>query len=162
MIAVFQMIGQIASLTTSHEGEKSSLEKQVIKFVRFIAILAVSMATVVSVIGAAMSNFRDLLSIFINGFLVVIVANVPQGLPTTLISQLTIIARRMAKKNNVYMKKLDVIETFGAVTVIASDKAGILTKNVMMVTDLWYNMHYISGAFVSTSDVQDRTDFQRK
>ncbi len=40
-------------------------------------------------------------------------------------------------QRNVYMKELDLIETFGATTIIASDKTGTLTKNVMTVTDLW-------------------------
>uniref|UniRef100_A0A914UYP3 Cation-transporting P-type ATPase N-terminal domain-containing protein n=1 Tax=Plectus sambesii TaxID=2011161 RepID=A0A914UYP3_9BILA len=146
------IIGQIASLTTSQEEKKSSLEKQVEKFVRFITILALVMATIVFFIGAAVSNFRNLLSTFINGFLVVIVANVPQGLPATLTSQLTIIARRMAKKN-VFLKKLDVIEAFGAATVIASDKTGTLTKNIMTVTDLWYNKQYMTGR----PDIKQRT-----
>jgi sodium/potassium-transporting ATPase subunit alpha len=52
------------------------------------------------------------------------------------LTQLSIIAKRMARRN-VYMKELDLIETFGATTIIASDKTGTLTKNVMTVTDLW-------------------------
>jgi sodium/potassium-transporting ATPase subunit alpha len=151
----FQIIGQIASLTTDQKEKESSLEKQVTKFVRFITILALSMATIVFLIGAVVSNFRHLLSLFINGFLVVIVANVPQGLPATLTSQLTIIARRMAKKN-VFLKKLDVIEAFGAATVIASDKTGTLTKNIMTVTDLWYNQQYMTGMFHSISTILPR------
>lgn len=41
-------------------------------------------------------------------------------------------------KNNVYLKRLDVIEALGAVNIIASDKTGTLTKNIMTVTDLWH------------------------
>ncbi|KAH7706604.1 Protein CATP-1 b [Aphelenchoides avenae] len=58
-------------------------------------------------------------------------------------SQLAIIARRMAKKN-VYIKRLDVIDELGAATVIATDKTGTLTKNLMMVTDLWYNRKQVA------------------
>lgn len=71
-------------------------------------------------------------------------ANVPQGLPPTVMSQLAIIARRMAKKN-AYIKKPDVIDELGAATVIATDKAGTLTKNLMVLTDLWYNKQHHSG-----------------
>uniref|UniRef100_A0A914XJS3 Cation-transporting P-type ATPase C-terminal domain-containing protein n=1 Tax=Plectus sambesii TaxID=2011161 RepID=A0A914XJS3_9BILA len=142
--SLLQIIGQIAKLTTHQKQKPSSLDVEMSRFVRFITILALVMATIVFLIGAAVSKFQNILHTFINGFLVVIVANVPQGLPATLTSQLTIIARRMAKKN-VFLKKLDVIEAFGAATIIASDKTGTLTKNIMTVTDLWYNMQYMSG-----------------
>ncbi len=80
----------------------------------------------------------------------------------------------MAKKN-VYLKRLDVIEAFGACTVIASDKTGTLTKNSMTVTDLWYDKHYMSGTcvndnrtvlivryFVGCPDIKQRTLMKRK
>lgn len=54
----------------------------------------------------------DLLHIFVHGFLIVIIANIPQGLPATVVSCLNIIAHRMANKN-VYIKKLESIETLG-------------------------------------------------
>jgi P-type E1-E2 ATPase len=46
---------------------------------------------------------------------------------------------------NVYVKRLDVVEAFGAATVIASDKTGTLTMNNMTVTDLWYNSEVVTG-----------------
>jgi len=64
------------------------------------------------------------------------VANVPQGLPAMLMSQLAIIARRLAKKN-MFIKKLDVIDELGAATVVATDKTGTLTQNLMILTDMW-------------------------
>lgn len=67
-----------------------------------------------------------------------------QGLPCTVTSQLTIIARQMAKKN-VFLKRLDIIETFGAATIVASDKTGTLTKNDMTVSDLWYDGKFSAG-----------------
>lgn len=56
-------------------------------------------------------------------------------------SQLAIIARRMAKKN-VFIKKLDVIDELGAATVICTDKTGTLTQNLMTLTDMWSNKQY--------------------
>lgn len=50
----------------------------------------------------------------------------------------------MAKKN-VFMKKLGVVDAFGAATVIASDKTGTLTTNDMAVTDAWAGLRYING-----------------
>lgn len=62
-------------------------------------------------------------------------------------SQLAIIARRMAKKN-VFIKKLDVIDELGAATVICADKTGTLTQNLMTLTDMWYNRRYFSSNFL--------------
>lgn len=50
----------------------------------------------------------------------------------------------MAQKN-VFLKRLEIIETLGAATVIAADKTGTLTKNDMTCSDLWYNSQYTSG-----------------
>jgi sodium/potassium-transporting ATPase subunit alpha len=67
------------------------------------------------------------------------------------LTQLSIIAKRMARRN-VYMKELDLIETFGATTIIASDKTGTLTKNVMTVTDLWSGVVLRNFLFTDSAD----------
>ena len=64
------------------------------------------------------------------------VANVPQGLPSTITAALFIIADRMGKQN-VFVKKLDVVETLGACSLICTDKTGTLTQNIMTVANVW-------------------------
>jgi sodium/potassium-transporting ATPase subunit alpha len=64
------------------------------------------------------------------------VAFVPEGLPIALTSSLTIVANIM-RKNKILCKSLKTVETLGAVSVICSDKTGTLTKNKMLVTDLF-------------------------
>lgn len=54
---------------------------------------------------------------FINGFVMVMIANVPQGLPTTVVSALVITARRLANLK-VFVKQLRSVETLGSCTVI--------------------------------------------
>uniref|UniRef100_A0A914E852 P-type Cu(+) transporter n=1 Tax=Acrobeloides nanus TaxID=290746 RepID=A0A914E852_9BILA len=66
------------------------------------------------------------------------------GLPATVTSTLTIVARRLSKKN-IFVKKLDIVEALGSAQIIASDKTGTLTQNVMTVTNLWYHDDYIAG-----------------
>ena len=51
-------------------------------------------------------------------------------------SVLTIAAKKLAAKN-VYIKRLEIIETLGATTVVASDKTGTLTQNLMSVASVW-------------------------
>ena len=55
------------------------------------------------------------------------VAYVPEGLPATVTSCLTITAKRMATKH-VFIKKTAIIETLGSASVICSDKTGTLTQ----------------------------------
>ncbi|ULT85996.1 hypothetical protein L5515_005819 [Caenorhabditis briggsae] len=138
------VIGQIASLTLGQKDKKCKFETEIERFVQFITVMAITMATIIFTIGLIVNGGNDVIRLFVTGFLMVIIANVPQGLPTTVTTELTIIARRMAKKN-VFLKKLEKIDSVGATTVIASDKTGTLTKNCMTVTDLWYNNSYNSA-----------------
>ena len=133
------MLGQIAEMTAHHDSAtETTLGVEIKRFVRFVAVLAVSMAVVFYAIGVARQKGGNALNLFINGFLIVIVANVPQGLPATVTSLLTITARRMAS-HNVFVKRLDAIETLGSASVIASDKTGTITQNRMTVRELWVN-----------------------
>lgn len=47
---------------------------------------------------------------------------------------LTISAKRMGKRN-VYIKTINLIETLGSASVIASDKTGTITQNKMTVVN---------------------------
>ena len=51
-------------------------------------------------------------------------------------------------KHRVFVKKLDVIETLGSVSLIATDKTGTLTMNKMEVSDAWFP----NGVTVTASD----------
>jgi sodium/potassium-transporting ATPase subunit alpha len=85
---------------------------------------------------------NEIIPLFVNGFLVIIVANVPQGLPGTVTSLLSLAARRMALQA-VLVKRIDCVETLGSTSIICSDKTGTLTKNEMTVTDVWYNQELV-------------------
>lgn len=50
---------------------------------RFIAVLAILMATGIFLLGGFVSDWKNVMQLFISGFLVVIVANVPQGIMLT-------------------------------------------------------------------------------
>uniref|UniRef100_A0A915ECQ7 Cation-transporting P-type ATPase N-terminal domain-containing protein n=1 Tax=Ditylenchus dipsaci TaxID=166011 RepID=A0A915ECQ7_9BILA len=145
--ARYMMLSHYAGIESDARktSQQSLLQRELTKFVNWICIVAITMAVLFFLIGCVVTRFENVFYHFITGFLIIIVANVPQGLPPTLMSQLAIIARRMAKKN-AYIKKLDVIDELGAATVICTDKTGTLTKNQMVLTDLWYNKHHHSAA----------------
>ncbi|KAL3078162.1 hypothetical protein niasHS_012049 [Heterodera schachtii] len=130
----YTMLGNFTHLQSTVKLTETLLQKEIAKFVQFVSIVALSMGVIFFLIGCiSLFNFwfENVLYHFVTGFLIIIVANVPQGLPAMLISQMAIIARRLAKKN------LDIIDELGAATVIAADKTGTLTQNLMILTDMW-------------------------
>jgi len=72
-----------------------------------------------------------------------VTAYVPQGLPVCVALTLTLIARRMARKN-VLVKTLPTVETLGAVDLLLSDKTGTLTENKMSVVRVYFDFNVVS------------------
>ena len=127
-------IGTIAKLANETESKPSTLEIEVQSFVRLIAIVAVIMAAVcfaVSVYLQGANTVNAVIELFVNGFLIIIVANVPQGLPSTVISLLSLAARNMALKS-VLVKRLDCVETLGCTSIICSDKTGTYAHALLL------------------------------
>ena len=87
-----------------------SLSFQVRRVVHFITALALASAVLFFTIGVARIPTRaGALNAFINGFIVVAIACVPEGLPATVTICLTIAAKRMAQRS-VFIKKTAIIE----------------------------------------------------
>lgn len=81
--------------------------------------------------------------------IVLIVAAVPEGLPTIVAVSLAINIIKMSKQNAL-VKKMIACETVGCINVICSDKTGTLTENRMTVTDVFYH-----GTLVKPRALQD-------
>ena len=126
---------------------------------KFLVIASLTTGTICFIVGGFIHKWRNVVSLLTNGFLVCAIGMVPNGLsikvallhfflglPASVTSILLLISRRMTK-NNVYLKRMDVIEGLGAVNIVASDKTGTLTRNVMTITDLWYLDTRISGKY---------------
>jgi len=64
------------------------------------------------------------------------VAALPEGLPVAITVALSVASVRMARRN-VIVRSLPAVEGLGSCTVIASDKTGTLTCNVLTVKRLW-------------------------
>lgn len=71
-----------------------------------------------------------------------IIAAVPEGLPTIINITLAITMKQMAKIN-VLIRKKEACETIGSVSVICSDKTGTLTQNRMKVDKVYTAGKYI-------------------
>lgn len=82
-----------------------------------------------------------------------IVAAVPEGLPTMINITLAITMKQMAKISVLVTKK-EACETIGAVSVICSDKTGTLTQNKMKVREI-----YLGGSYQSLEAIGHHKTF---
>jgi sodium/potassium uptake antiporter P-type ATPase alpha subunit len=129
------LIGSVVEMTGDTGKNSSTLKADIKHFVVILFWFSLCQSAVVFAV--SLSNKVDPLFVFINGFIVIMIANVPQGLPSTITACLLIIADRMGKKN-VFVKKLDIVETLGSCSLICTDKTGTLTENRMTVENTWY------------------------
>lgn len=141
------MLGQIANLTASEDKISSPLAHEIDNFVKLIATIAIVTALIFFGIAFPVNNNNA--SLAINFAIGIFVAWVPEGLPATVTMLLTIAAKRMASQN-VLVKDLQGVETLGAITLLATDKTGTLTRNQMTVANLW-----TCGTLYSASESAD-------
>lgn len=131
------LLGQIAGLTVrERKNDRSSqLGQEIQLFVKRIAAVAILTAVVFFIFGLVRGFGISITFSFAIG---TFVAFVPQGLPATVTTMLSIAAKRLAKKQ-VLVKDLHAVETLGSITLLASDKTGTLTQNRMTVVGAWLN-----------------------
>lgn len=128
------VLGQIAYLTAGEDKMISPLTREIDNFVKLIATIAIITALVF--FGVAFPVNNNNVTLAINFAIGIFVAWVPEGLPATVTMLLTIAAKRMATQN-VLVKDLKGVETLGAITLLATDKTGTLTRNQMTTTNIW-------------------------
>ena len=128
------VIGQIAYLTSSEEKRISPMSQEINFFVQLIGALA-GVVTLIFFLLAILSKKLSL-AISFNFAIGTFTAFVPQGLPALVTILLSLAAERMSKRN-VLVKDLEGVETLGAITLLATDKTGTLTKNQMTVSTVW-------------------------
>ena len=138
--------GKIARELTNQDKSSTPLQEKLARLGKLITMLgaiAAALIFVIQIIELAVAGFdgmsgadifTDISAAFIDS-IVLIVAAVPEGLPTILAVTLAINIIKMSKQNAL-VKKLVACETVGCINVICSDKTGTLTENRMTVTDV--------------------------
>lgn len=133
-------IGVIASDLQGNNGVSAPLQEKLDRLSKTITFIGVTSAifvlilTVARLICGRAVTFSSLQDAFLSA-IVLIVASVPEGLPTTVAIALTLNVVKLSK-SNALIKKLVATETVGCVSVICSDKTGTLTENKMKVESL--------------------------
>ncbi|KAM5542747.1 hypothetical protein V8D89_003708 [Ganoderma adspersum] len=143
------MIGQIAALTGNETGKKSPLAVEIGRFVMSVSAIAIVFAVVFFIVGIT-TAYKGKGEQTVTFAVSILVAFVPEGLPSVVTLLLSIAAKRMAAQN-VLVKDLQGVETLGSLTLLATDKTGTLTRNQMTVTNLWSGLRMFS-AFQSNND----------
>lgn len=154
-------IGTIAHALDSEEEQMTPLQKTLAKLSKLLGILALIVVVLVLL--------ADIIWIFVDGnqgdmnhwleavisSIALAVAAIPEGLPAVVTIVLAIGVQRMVKANTV-VRKLNSVETLGAVSVVCSDKTGTLTQNKMTVVEAYVdNKYYVSDNFNLESENED-------
>ncbi|PSN58991.1 calcium ATPase [Corynespora cassiicola Philippines] len=134
------IFGRVAKLTSEPRTGKTPLQKEIFRFVLILSTFMFFVVVLVIILWATWlrKDHPDWINVplLIASCVAAAVAFIPGGLPIALTTSFTIVANIM-KKNKILCKSLKTVETLGAVSVICSDKTGTLTKNCMVVTDIY-------------------------
>ena len=136
-------MGNIAGELLSNTNKDTPLQTKLSKLGKTITIVGAICAVLVFVISVirlyinSSINFNNIQGLFIS-CIVLIVAAVPEGLPTIVAVSLALNMIKLAK-SNALIKKMTATETTGAISVICSDKTGTLTQNKMQVVSICYS-----------------------
>ncbi len=136
-------IGGIATELSEKPSGETPLQHKLARLGKTITIIGSLCAIIVfilSIIRLSLTkqlSFESVQELFVS-CIVLIVAAVPEGLPTIVAVSLALNMIKLAKENAL-IKKMTATETAGAVSVICSDKTGTLTQNKMSVISVCSN-----------------------
>ncbi len=133
--------GQIARELSKADTGTTPLQEKLARLGKTITVLGVTAAAIVficQIVSFALNGkiaLQEVMEAFVTS-IVLIVAAVPEGLPTIVAVSLSINIIKLSRQNAL-VKKMIASETVGCINVICSDKTGTLTENRMTVTAVW-------------------------
>jgi len=156
--------GKIARELSTLSGGTTPLQEKLKRLGKTITIFGVIAASIVFIaqLITFITNGTLALDAVMDAFVVsvvLIVAAVPEGLPTIVAVSLSINIIKLSKQNAL-VKKMVACETVGCVNVICSDKTGTLTENRMTVLSEITNKRILRNICVnSTADIGENGVF---
>lgn len=148
-------MGSIATELKGVQNASTPLQEKLDKLAKTISVLGMVAAGLIftyeifKIYSTNTMSFDTIQEAFMTS-IALIVASVPEGLPTIVAITLSLNIIKMAK-TNALVRKLVACETVGCINVICSDKTGTLTKNQMTVIDVWNN-----GKIVKPEELKNR------
>lgn len=147
--------GKIARELTDVKQTSTPLQEKLAKLGKNITILGVAAAFIVFISQLISFGMHEglILSEVMEAFItsiVLIVAAVPEGLPTIVVVSLSINIIKLSRQNAL-VKKMIASETIGCINVICSDKTGTLTENRMTVGAYYDTSWHIDVSNLSSS-----------
>ena len=139
--------GKIADELSTIDKSQTPLQEKLARLGKTITILGAAAAALVFTIQLIQFTqlhtlaFDNIAVAFISS-IVLIVAAVPEGLPTIVAVSLALNIIKMTRENAL-VKKMVACETIGCVNVICSDKTGTITENKMTVQQIYVNQSLI-------------------
>ncbi|HWO09396.1 MAG TPA: cation-transporting P-type ATPase, partial [Polyangiaceae bacterium] len=133
-------VGQLTALVSELERRETPMQKQLRELGERTVVLAGVVCGGMFLIGLLRGHpFGALIRTAVS----LAVAAVPEGLPTVAITTLAIGIRRM-KEQHVLVRRIDAIETLGAVQVLCFDKTGTITHNRMRLVQATVGRHWLA------------------
>ena len=125
--------GRIAEMVTQIVLPETPLQGQLRRLGHTLGVVALGIVAVVVALG--LWRGMGVVEMILAG-LALAVSVVPEGLPAVVTVAFALGVQTMARQQAL-VRRLDALETLGAVTTIATDKTGTLTTNRMTVVEHW-------------------------
>ena len=126
-------LGRIAGLAERARVPRTPLQRHMKELSGWLVWVALGFSVLVPVLGVLVAG-RPLTEMLLTG-LTLAFATIPEELPILVTIVLGVGAYRLARQQAI-VKRLQVAETLGSVSVIGTDKTGTLTENRMRVAEL--------------------------
>ncbi len=128
--------GKISVQVAQAEETVSPLQMKMARFSKGLSIAIMIAIIAIFILGFLRGN--DWITMFLTSVGLAVSA-IPEGLPVAVTITLSIGVAQMARRKAV-VKRLAAVETLGSTNVICTDKTGTLTKNQMIVTNIFCGM----------------------
>ncbi len=150
-------VGKIASLIQSAEERSTPLQVTLDKFGKTLSIAILIIC--VLVFGLSLIRADEIVFDTVMDSLMFAIALAVAAIPEALSSIVTIVlsfgTQKMSKENAI-VRKLQVVEGLGSVSVICSDKTGTLTQNKMTVRRIVCDGHIIAEDHADMQNVNEK------